>query len=348
MCDFNNVFQLAQTSNAISTRTQYRLNMVATLFTSLNTNPEQTKLPTAPVHSQQPVLLVVQKTLPIFKAVGQLFVHDHKVIEAISTALKHAMTNLQNEFMPVMSIVCSMIVELMQLKCMPQLLDLTKTCVLLYYRDKKSMAMMQQLHVEVSAAILRLLDETPNAKLSDYSDVIEMFYSFNAQLTKKIPDAFRNPGVDNMKLLTHGKHGPWIDVTSVYNTNSECVCVSASFACSPHGRTGGYKALESVYRQLHITIASASGDGASCFAVWRWIRAGGHRVLRFVYAANAHRTVRRRFAGAEQKVFGTAYSLDENAGNTRLSEQADNACRKGCVHEDDCKVSDWCFDCSGV
>lgn len=178
--------------------------MVATLFTSLNTNPEHTKLPSAPVHREQPVLIVVTKTMSIFKEIAQLFVNDTPVIEALSTALKHAVVNLQNEFLPVLPMVCAMIVEILQSKCVPPLLELTKTCVLMFYREKKCTIMMQQLHVEVSVVMLTLMDATPTVQLSEFTDMIEVFFSFNANLTKKIPDAYRNPAIDNGKLLTHG------------------------------------------------------------------------------------------------------------------------------------------------
>lgn len=100
--------------------------MIATLFTSLNTSPEQTKLPTSANHVQ-PVLFVMQKTMPIFKAIGETFINDGTVIEALCTALRHAVTNLQNDFLPMLPDLCCVIVAILQSKCVPPLVDLAKS-----------------------------------------------------------------------------------------------------------------------------------------------------------------------------------------------------------------------------
>lgn len=73
-----------------------------------------------------------------------------------------------------------------------------------YYREKKSTSTMQQLHVEVNSYTLRLLEATPPANMSDVTDLVESFYSFNGQVVKKIPEAYQNPGIDSTKLLTYG------------------------------------------------------------------------------------------------------------------------------------------------
>lgn len=64
---------------------------------------------------------------------------------------------------------------------------------------------MRQLHVEVNACTLRLLDATPTENLSDHTDLVESFYSFNTQVVKKLPEAFVNSGIDNTKLLMYGE-----------------------------------------------------------------------------------------------------------------------------------------------
>lgn len=59
--------------------------MISTLFSSLNTkvkNNEEDAQATEPTESTpQPVLLIMQKTMPIFKDIAALWINDMGVIE---------------------------------------------------------------------------------------------------------------------------------------------------------------------------------------------------------------------------------------------------------------------------
>lgn len=79
---------LNQLNDASKIRTTFRLNMISTLFSSLNTrvksmeddaavqNPEAREQPVT-----QPVLLIMQKTMPIFKDIATLWINETSVIE---------------------------------------------------------------------------------------------------------------------------------------------------------------------------------------------------------------------------------------------------------------------------
>lgn len=58
--------------------------MISTLFSSLNTNvrseSEQSPKP-GTANPIQPVLFIMQKTMPIFKDVGTFWIDEHTVIE---------------------------------------------------------------------------------------------------------------------------------------------------------------------------------------------------------------------------------------------------------------------------
>lgn len=70
-------------------RTHFRLNMISTLFSSLNTkvkNGEDENQVTEPRESTtQPVLLIMQKTMPIFKDIATLWINDMTIVE-VSTS----------------------------------------------------------------------------------------------------------------------------------------------------------------------------------------------------------------------------------------------------------------------
>lgn len=83
MSVFPKYFQLND-SNKV--RTNFRLNMISTLFSSLNTkvknSDEEGAETVEPKESTtQPVLLIMQKTMPIFKDIATLWINEISVIE---------------------------------------------------------------------------------------------------------------------------------------------------------------------------------------------------------------------------------------------------------------------------
>lgn len=67
---------------------------------------------------------------------------------------------------------------------------------------------MRQLFVEVVVYNFQLFEQTPDADLSNISDVLESFYVFNSLVAKKIPQAFADANVDCIKLIHFGKNHP--------------------------------------------------------------------------------------------------------------------------------------------
>lgn len=115
-------------------RTIFRLNMISTLFSSLNTkigdDNNQTAIETNQTNAEeniQPVLFVMQKTMPIFKDVGQLWINEHTVIEGLCNTLKFAITNLLDDFKPMLPDLCNLIVAILQSKCVSPAVDIAKT-----------------------------------------------------------------------------------------------------------------------------------------------------------------------------------------------------------------------------
>lgn len=73
-----------QCDRANKSRTLFRLNMVSTLFSSLNTNVRmaEDKPTNEPEKSeQQPVLMIMQQTMPIFKDVAAMWATNGDICE---------------------------------------------------------------------------------------------------------------------------------------------------------------------------------------------------------------------------------------------------------------------------
>lgn len=63
-------------------RTLFRMNMISTLFSSLNTKVSDGEQPIQGGQATvQPVLIVMQKTMPIFKDVATIWINENVVIE---------------------------------------------------------------------------------------------------------------------------------------------------------------------------------------------------------------------------------------------------------------------------
>lgn len=145
--ELQQIVQKQQPTEANKIRAQFRLRMISTLFSSLNTNayddvttPPVTTPPAAasmaaaaqsppppPTKTEQPVLIVMQKTMPLFKSVGEMFINDPTTVEALCNALKQAITNLLNDFKPMLPDLCCLIIAIFQAKCVPPAIEIAKT-----------------------------------------------------------------------------------------------------------------------------------------------------------------------------------------------------------------------------
>lgn len=77
---------------------------------------------------------------------------------------------------------------------------------------------MRQLLIEVIMYNFHLFEHTPDSEFSTISDVVESFYTFNAQITKKLPQAFADDSVDCVKLIHFGKEKFlrfWLSVSQI-------------------------------------------------------------------------------------------------------------------------------------
>lgn len=126
--------QSQSVNDSAKIRTIFRLNMISTLFSSLNTkvgdDNGQPIVEATPPNAEepiQPVLFVMQKTMPIFKDVGTLWINEHTVIEGLCNTLKFAITNLLDDFKPMLPDLCNLIVAILQSKCVSPAVDIAKT-----------------------------------------------------------------------------------------------------------------------------------------------------------------------------------------------------------------------------
>lgn len=118
---FEELQKLAQeqnTSDPSRLRVIFCLNMISTLFSTLNVNKHKNDKHRMDVANQpQPILFILQKTMPIFKQICDLFMNDVQVIEVLCKALQQAMNNLMDDIKPILNDLCILILSILQNKC---------------------------------------------------------------------------------------------------------------------------------------------------------------------------------------------------------------------------------------
>ncbi|XP_011208225.2 importin-13 isoform X1 [Bactrocera dorsalis] len=195
-------------------RTIFRLNMISTLFSSLNTDLDEDDQ-IEDLENVQPVLIVMQKTMPIFRQIAELWVEEIDVLETACTALQHAIVNLKSSFRPMLQDLCCFIVAIFQTRCCAPTLEISKTAIIIFYKDEGCKSLMQQLLVELVLHSFKLFESTPENAFSNIADTIEVFYACLMQIIKKLPQALDDKAIAfdrliyyALKAMTLPENGP--------------------------------------------------------------------------------------------------------------------------------------------
>lgn len=112
------------TSDGARIRIIFCLNMISTLFSSLNVNKNKRIQPMTVGDQPQPILLILQKTMPIFKQICDLYINDVQVIEVLCKALQQALNNLMDDIKPILNDLCLLIISIFQNKCVSPAIDI--------------------------------------------------------------------------------------------------------------------------------------------------------------------------------------------------------------------------------
>lgn len=201
------------TSDSARIRVMFCLNMISTLFSSLNTNKSKNEKkrihPVAVSNNEQPqpILMILQKTMPIFKQICNLYINDVQVVEILCKAIQQALGNLMDDIKPILNDICTLILSIFQSKCVPPVNDIGGLCILMFYGDENYKEAMKQLLLQIVVYNFQTFEQTPPNKLSDVSDLLESFYALNTKIVKKIPSAYTVENVDFMKMMDYALKG---------------------------------------------------------------------------------------------------------------------------------------------
>lgn len=140
-------------------RTVFRLNMISTLYSSLNVNLGQSGGGGAS-GGQQPVLLVIEQTMPIFRQICEYWMNETEIMEALCSGLKYAVTNLLDDFKPMLADLCELLCAITRTKSIPPAMELSRTCITMFYSDEANRPHLQRLFEEIVTQNLLLMEVT--------------------------------------------------------------------------------------------------------------------------------------------------------------------------------------------
>ncbi|XP_063226596.1 importin-13 isoform X2 [Bacillus rossius redtenbacheri] len=188
-----------------------RLKMLGNLFSSLDVKAprggsesegDQSGQPASSGGETQPVLLVLQRVLPVFRAVVDRWGEDEQVLEAVCSGLKNAVSTLLDDSLPLLSDMTHMLVKAYHSRPHTAVLDLARQLIVMFGKDKTQAALMESLLQEICSVTLQKTSPPACVNLSEQTDILEYFFNLLAQLLKKIPDFFAlTSGIDRGKVF---------------------------------------------------------------------------------------------------------------------------------------------------
>ncbi|XP_050507704.1 importin-13 [Diabrotica virgifera virgifera] len=185
----------ADPTPAISNSLVIRLRLIAALFSSLSIESGEKKV-------EQPILVVMQKMMPIFRIIGEKYCRNAEVIEDLSVVFKCGVSTLKDDCKPLINDILQLIVTIYREYPQSTILNVAKTVLILFGREDEFCRLNQQLLYELANTTMQMCAQynTTN-QLSEKSDVLEGFFGMLAALAKKVPQLLTTCGVDIAALF---------------------------------------------------------------------------------------------------------------------------------------------------
>ncbi|CAG9822067.1 unnamed protein product [Phaedon cochleariae] len=179
----------AETSSSTTSSLETKLKILAALFSSLHVE-DQEKV-------DQPILVVMQNVMPLFRSIGEKYCQNQEVIEELSVVIKYGVTTLKDDCKPLISNVLQLLVTIYRECPQANILIVAKTVLIMFGRDDEFLTLNQELLREIVGTTLQMCTQYGScSELSSKSDVLEGFFSLLATLAKKVPHIISGSGID--------------------------------------------------------------------------------------------------------------------------------------------------------
>nr|CAH7738201.1 unnamed protein product [Callosobruchus chinensis] len=184
----------AEPTPSITTSLVTRLSILVSLFISLHVETEE--------KVEQPLLVVMQNTMPLYRIIGEKYCRNPDVMEDLSAIFKYGVTTLKDDCKPLLNDMLQIIVTIYREVPQANILVVAKTILILFGREDEFTSLNQQLmHELVNVTLQMCAQYSTNNQLSEKADVLEGFFSMLANLAKKVPHLISSSGIDTSALF---------------------------------------------------------------------------------------------------------------------------------------------------
>lgn len=207
---FEELHRLANSEPDVSVTTNLitRLKLLTALVCSLHIEA------TPPETVQQPVLVIMENTMPIYKTIAEKYRSNMEVIEVLSALLKFTISTLKEDSRPIINDLLQIVVTIYGGVPQASVLQVATTVLIMFGKEEKFATINQQLLREIVSVTLQMCTQLNN-NLAEKADTLEAFFTMLAQISKKVPHLVVGNGVDTAALFQCGivlKQNELIDI----------------------------------------------------------------------------------------------------------------------------------------
>ncbi|CAH0554758.1 unnamed protein product [Brassicogethes aeneus] len=171
-----------------------KLRLISALFSSLHIDSQE--------KIEQPILLVMKNTIPIFKLISDKYYNNGDVMEELCCVIKYAVSSLRDDCKPLIQDILEIIVFVYREYPQPHVIAIAKLIILLLYKEEEFRHSNEQLlHEIVNKTLLMCMELAQANQLSEKSDVFDEFFCMMAALCKKTPQLMFNSNLDTHSLF---------------------------------------------------------------------------------------------------------------------------------------------------
>lgn len=182
---------------SITTDLITRLKLLTALVCSLRTEINPGEM------DQQPVLLIIQSTMHIYKKIAAKYCANTEMMESLSLLFKYTISTLENDSKPIINDLLQIVVSVYREVPQASVLQVATTVLIMFGREEKFCDINRQLLMEIVSVTLQLCASLKD-NLAEKADTLEAFFSMLAQMLKKMPHLITGDGVDTAALFQCG------------------------------------------------------------------------------------------------------------------------------------------------
>ncbi|KAB0794665.1 hypothetical protein PPYR_11504 [Photinus pyralis] len=190
----------SQTSTGVGISLTTRLKMLSALFATLHVKQKNVSTDASTI--KQPILLVVQNTLPLYLRISRTYYANTELMEVLCELLKHVITTLMNDSKTLLPSILELLVSTYSLAPQASILLLSKTILVMFGIDEDVICLLHQLLYELIRQTLEMCAELNcHNQLSEKGDVVESFFSMLTHVSKRNSRLIFNSNLDCVAMF---------------------------------------------------------------------------------------------------------------------------------------------------